>query len=144
MRFSRFFLSLHSHDVKYGSGSGQQSVTGEHFYRFSLFFRDFLCVSFKFFGFSLIFLYISLGFFDFPLYFLDLPLFFFVFPIYFLDLPLFFLFFLYISLIFLNISLIFHYFPLKTGMQANNDYNSLWTIKEGHNLAMKHHSSSKP
>ena len=27
-------------------------------------------------------------------------------------------------------------------MQANNDYNSLWTIKEGHNYPMKHHSFS--
>ncbi len=27
-----------------------------------------------------------------------------------------------------------------TGMQVNTDYNSLWTIKEGHNMEMKHHS----
>lgn len=25
-------------------------------------------------------------------------------------------------------------------MQANNDYNSLWTIKEAFGLPMKHHS----
>ena len=28
-------------------------------------------------------------------------------------------------------------------MAANNDYNSLWTIKEGHNQPMKHHSFLK-